>query len=578
MSEDLNAKSGLSRSIRARLKYQQILADLKATGQVFSMELRRYHRKFSWKKAFRIAGLTLLILFYCLMVGAAVVIFPPLFAMGMTALPVLILIWVAPELRRVPTGLLRKAFLVVVFIEISIPAYYAVQFPGSPWISIRRLAVFSLIVLFAISVSGSARVRDHIYRTLKSTDKVFICIVGYYTMAFLSLFTSANITESIPQFSDWTLNWYVPMLACIITMRTTDDLRFVLKLIGICSLFVTALGVADFVAQRNYAIEIIPSSILNAMMEANPALAKVAEPLIRNGQYRADSVFNVPLSYGEFAAMMGPIGCYFALHGEKHRERAFGLLVVLCSITSLFVSGARGGSIAFLVAMPVFIALWVFRTGRANPRSMAGPIVGALAFMATTSLLSLVFTWRPLRNMVLGGGDTVASDTARFDQAQMAWPHILANPVTGHGIGNAGVVVGYVLPGGGLTIDSSLLVFLVETGIPGFLLYFGILIFAAWSTARIYVQGNDRDSSIGGALAGSFIAYAIYRLVLAQRENQSLLFILLGVACVFVKLAADRAAQRKLTTAKPFPSAPGRAPFNPASRPKPRVTAGQSNP
>ena len=51
--------------------------------------------------------------------------------------------------------------------------------------------------------------------------------------------------------------------------------------------------------------------------------------------------------------------------------------------------------------------------------------------------------------MVFGGGAQASSDSARWDEANMAWPHIVANPVTGHGVGMAAQVIGYTpAPGG----------------------------------------------------------------------------------------------------------------------------------
>jgi len=271
---------------------------------------------------------------------------------------------------------------------------------------------------------------------------------------------------------------------------------------------------------------------------------------------RANSIFNVPLSFGEFAAIVGPIGGYFLAHGEKLGARLFGAAVVLACMTSLYTSGSRGGSMAFFVAMAIFLVLWVVRTSRANPNTMNGALGGASAFMGLITLTGLVFTVGALRKRVLGGAETESSDTSRFDQAKLAWPHILANPLTGHGVGNAGVVIGYTSPGGGLTVDSSLLTLLVETGVPGLLLFFGMLFTMAWATARIYVNGKDRDSAAGATLACSAIAYAIYRLVLSQRENQSLLFILVGCAFAFIKIIADQSRAKAKQAARSPVTAP----------------------
>ena len=415
-------------------------------------------RRFPWKKAARIAALAFAIALFGFLVGGMAVFFPPMFAIAAAAIPGLILLWTAPELHRVPTKLLKKVFFVVLFVEICIPTYYAIQLPGLPWISIRRVVVLFLIVLFAVSFSGSAELRRYVSNVLKLSKRLYFCLVGYYVVATLSILTSANPTESISLLSEWTLNWYVPALACVIVIRSMDDVRTLLKLISFLSLFVTALGVADFVAQRNYALAIMPGSLVSSLMASNPSFALLvgANPF-RNGFYRAFSIFNVPLSYGEFVAMVAPLGAFFVVHGDNYRERLFGTIVVISVLASLFVSGARGGSIAFLVSMPVFVTLWIVRSSRINPRSMIGPLGGAFAFSGLLSLFGLIVAWGRLRVMIFGGGAEAYSDTSRIDQARLALPHILANPITGYGVGNAAEVIGYHSPGGGLTLDSSIL-------------------------------------------------------------------------------------------------------------------------
>ncbi|MGO9428258.1 O-antigen ligase family protein [Rhodoblastus sp.] len=517
--------------------------------------------------------MSLAIVFFGLLLGGMSVFLPPMVPIGFAAIPVLLLIWATPELRRVPTDLVRIFFFCAVFVETSIPNYYTVQVAGLPWISIRRLTVLCLIVFFSIAIAGSASARKKLHETLSANKLLYLCFAGYLGIAFLSLFTAQYLAQSIAQMAEYILNWYVPAFGCILAMRNMEDVRKTLKLLAIFSLLVTALGIVDFIGQHNYAVDVIPKPLLNAMMADNPSMVDLvySHPM-RNGYYRASSIFNVPLSYGEFAAMTAPIGGYFMFHARNYRERILGLLVVFGSMTSLFVSGARGGSIAFLVAMPLFLFLWVIRAGRAEARSLVGPIAAGVVFMGTTALFALILAWGRLRIMVLGGGDTQASDDARWVQAHMAWPHILANPVTGHGIGNSGEIIGYRSPGGQLTVDSSILTILVETGVTGFVLFFGMLGFAAWSTSRIYLTDKSREADLGATLACSLIAFAVYRTVLSQRENQPLMFILVGMACVFIKYAADRAAQKKLETAKAGASKPVRATNEPGPIARPLAT------
>ena len=111
---------------------------------------------------------------------------------GVVAVVVVVLFWAAPELRSVPTGLLRKVFFVFLCADICVPFYYTIQVPGLPWISLRRLLAFCLIALFAVSVSGSPKVRGELKRTISIERSFYICFVGYYIICGLSILTSVN--------------------------------------------------------------------------------------------------------------------------------------------------------------------------------------------------------------------------------------------------------------------------------------------------------------------------------------------------------------------------------------------------
>ena len=254
-------------------------------------------------------------------------------------------------------------------------------------------------------------------------------------------------------------------------------------------------------------------------------------------------------------------------HGEKYTERLMGALTIIAALTSLFVSGARGGSIAFIASMPLFFVFWVMRYARNNPIGMAGPAGGALAFMATSGLVWAVLGIGRLHKMVLGGGDSASSDASRFDQAKLALPKIIANPITGWGIGNSAEVIGFHSPGGKLSVDTSLLTLLVETGVPGLVFYFGLIFVSIFTMSRLYVMGNDRETAIGAGLSCSMLAYGVYRLVLSQRENQWMFFILVSLVAVILKLVADRAKQNSSETVKASPKIGASAKSPPSEQP-----------
>src|SRR5262249_54324514 len=91
------------------------------------------------------------------------------------------------------------------------------------------------------------------------------------------------------------------------------------------------------------------------------------------------------------------------------------------------------------------------------------------------------------------------------------------------------------------SIDSYLITLLVETGIPGFLFFFGMIACGIWLGVRLYLFNRDEDAAVAGPIACSILAFAINRTVLSQRENQTFFFIIIGLVFVMVTLALKRA-------------------------------------
>ena len=84
--------------------------------------------------------------------------------------------------------------------------------------------------------------------------------------------------------------------------------------------------------------------------------------------------------------------------------------------------------------------------------------------------------------------------------------------------------------GGIASVDSWLISTLVETGVPGFVFFFGMAIFAAWRGLRLFLFDPSKGAAAAGALACSLIAFVTQRFVLSQRESFTTIFIM--IACI----------------------------------------------
>lgn len=482
----------------------------------------------------------LAMVFICLLVGAAAVILPPLASIGMVAAVGLVLLWAMPELHMVPDGLLRRFFFLTVLVAYTVPVYYAVDIAGLPWISVRRIFLATTVALFALTIAGSQTARSHISESLRAAPALATCAIGFFVMMVLSVFTSAFWPQSLASLVDATLAWYVLFAACVLLIRTRDDVHTLLKILVVCVIIVGSLGLAEFFGQQPYYLRVLPAGMVQSLIESNPALANIGGAGLRRGLYRSVSMFNTPLAFGEFAAMMGPLCAYFVVHPHRRFDRILGVFGLIFCMISIFCSGARGAYMGFLLAVPLFALLWALRQNRLNPRSLAGGMLLTIGTMFSMALVAMVMFWPRMHDMVLGGAETTASDQARFIQWNMAWPRILDNPVTGNGFGLAGHVVGYVTPSGMPTVDSYVISLLVDLGVPGFLFFVGMMAVAAFIGVRMYLTDPDQDAEIGGAIACALLAFGVYRTGLSQVENHTLFFLLIGICFAVVRMYNER--------------------------------------
>jgi len=484
-----------------------------------------------------------------LVVGFAAVALPPLGAFGIVAAVGLVLLWVMPDLPLVWPGLIRKTFFVMLTADLCVPGYYMVDFPGLPWISVRRVATFALIAPFVLAIAASSEVRREIAERARPSMRIVICAIGFLVVATLSIFTSALPSDSFSALIEALLSWYLPFLAMLYIVKNEDDVILILKIICFGAAFNTAAGILEFYFERRLLLNIFPSSMIQSMVASNPALQNLLPSPgdFRNGHYRSPSIFLSPLSYGEFNIIIFPIALFFAVHRRNLIERGLGWALAIGAIVGIFSSGSRGGWIGVLVSLAVFITIWSMRKAVDERGSLGPAIAGLTGVVSFVVAIGLIIVWPKAHNTVLGGGVEAASTQARYIQWAMAVPFFKSNPITGHGF----VTGGYVLNS---SIDSYVISLLIETGIPGFLFFFGMLFIPIWYGLRNYLADMSERGAVAGALACSLVAFTTNRLVLSERENHMLIFSLLAIV-VFLnyEYAKGRVAERRTARVEVIP-------------------------
>lgn len=528
-----------------------------------AMEIRFFSRRLpQWMyRATVVAVWILVAAIFGLIVGLAAVVLPPTGAFGIVAATALVLLWVTPDLPIAPRRAIRATFFIMLVADICVPNYYTVQISGLPWISVRRLATFALIVPFLLAVGSSSGIRRRIVDRIRASKLMIICAVGFLTMTCFSIFTSITPNDTVSAIADSILSWYIPFFAVIYVIDDDEDILHLLRVICICAVFVALAGILEFARQHNFFIDIFPKSMLARLMADNPAFEKmVTTSPFRNGVYRASSIFSVSLSLAEFQVLVVPIAAFFITDSKKRFDNILGWAALLTGVTAILCSGARGGYISFLASCAVYVLLWTFRQRRANSHSLAPALVGLVGSIGFTGLIPLILFWRRANRFVLGDGAAQYSTQARYDQWALGWPHILSNPLTGHGFPLGANIIGAP------SIDSGYLSLLVETGVPGFLFFVGLILLPIGYGLRRSVRDTSESGALCGALACSFIAFGVDRLVLSQRENHVLFFILVAVMILLryfereqtikdkAKGASEAVRERRWTAARAAPA------------------------
>jgi O-antigen ligase len=100
----------------------------------------------------------------------------------------------------------------------------------------------------------------------------------------------------------------------------------------------------------------------------------------------------------------------------------------------------------------------------------------------------------------------------------------------GYGIGQGAATLDYVNEGGLVTIDTYYLLVLLEYGLLGFIVYYGMFVVGIYEAGkrgmRSHPKQSDRAFLIPIAL--SLFIFLIIKSVFAQQDNHPLVFMMLG--------------------------------------------------
>jgi hypothetical protein len=473
----------------------------------------------------------LTVLSLCLALGVVYgfifAVFPPFFlvyaAIPLAGLAFLV-IWALPEAEAITYRPFIAAFMLTVGAKLLWPEYLAPNIPGLPAVSLGRISIVLLMLTMIVTLSMSRSAKARLVEVLSALPiwKVLIALnfIQLYTI-FLSVAPFRSFNQVLVTLQAWTGIYIASVLAFSIPRVRAWFPRFLI----VTTLLLCLLGMAEL---QNQAL--LWSKNFPSFLRYDQVIAGILEPKFRDGGYRVTTIYTTSLSFAEFLAFASPFFLHNLLRARALMWRAFWVAANMLLVFTILKTGARLGIIGLFTADAVYMMLWSFRRWRLHHKSdLIGPAMSLAFPVAAVLFLVSMFTVDAVRFRTIAGGSTGFSDDARWTQLEMAMPSIVKNPL-GYGLGSSGEVIGFMTPGGQLTVDSYVLTVLVDLGVAGLILYAGMLFWTMWRMGRIAFESQEEGAFITACVTASLASWVTAKLVLSQADNDMLLFIMLGYA------------------------------------------------
>jgi O-antigen ligase len=244
-----------------------------------------------------------------------------------------------------------------------------------------------------------------------------------------------------------------------------------------------------------------------------------------------------------------PLGLYFVLGQRRLPVRAVAMAGLALLAVCLIRSGSRGGFLA-LLAVAAFVLL---RVTTIPARSRFAGLVLILAVLSATASDQY---WSQMQTIVRPKQDyNLTSDEGRLRVWKRGLDYMAANPVFGVGANNFHVAEGTISPLAKLAergigvrwgaAHNSYLQVAAELGIPGFLLFVGLLWSAFASLRRVAPPGGraptDDVSRLAQTLMAALVGFAVGAFFLSLAYTD-MLYMLVGMAMGLAKTVRWEAA------------------------------------
>ncbi len=458
-----------------------------------------------------------------------------------------LVIWALPDTSWAPTRALEWLFFATLIVLIGWPDYLAIALPGLPWITMLRLTSFPLALTLLICISMSVNFRTNLVRSLKGVPAVPILLGIFAFIQLYSVALSHDISSSIQKFIVAQTTWTAVFFAASYILVSPGQVKRWAIILWALAIYVSLIAIWE------YRIGHLPWSghIPGLLKIEDESVQRILAGSMRAGtdRYRAQATFGTPLGLAEFNALVLP----FILHFSTGRFSQKLRMVAWCSIPLViyadYLTDAKLGTIGCLAAVVIYVFATALRNVLRNKSSLLAASVLYSFPVGLLTLLGAMLASPRLKVIIFGGSSHSASTDARVAQYTAGIQKFLEWPF-GYGIGQGAATLGFSSEEHGMiTIDTYYLSILLEYGIAGFIVYYGMFAIAIYEGIRrsLLIHSENEDKSFLLPITVSLICFIIIKSVFSQQDNHPVVFMMLGalVALVSTYKKTSATAQSK---------------------------------
>lgn len=462
-----------------------------------------------------VVGFTL----YLTVAAFSTVIFPGALIIFLAPLGLMILAS-APEGRATSKKIILPLLFAGAILLPMWPVYIHLKLGPVPIITPPRLILYALSMIWIFDMMYSPLRRGHFIMGLRRGGMISFFVLAFFALSALSAPFAEGRSMAMQEFFRQLIIWLLPFCIAVTYIRRPRDFRMLLTLLAIGAIANGGIAIMEKATGQ------LLASILSPFITGSAEWLQIAQSQkIRDGVFRAQGTHTHPLSVGEFIALMAPFAIIFFLQTKNIFMRCFWAGGLFCLLAGALATSSRGALLAiFISLLTVLIMLlreFLKNTVDSPFKPVAGLFMLALVVVAPLGAIGA-------KKIISGdGGDSAArSSQARLDQIDLAWPKIMKRPVIGYGSGRAARILGYW--GRSLTIDNYYLTLALDLGLPGPLVFAGLMMTLARLSLKRSRAGPPGERLLYIAFFAAIISLATTRTIVSMAGNLSFIYIMIG--------------------------------------------------